>query len=246
MSKWSGWDWISYGCLGVAALGLAVGAWGKENPEMFSGLPSVFSSPKWAAVPAILFALATIIFIARLLAPAPNGTAIAPVAMVTSERLIKDPSIGMEASGRISLQGRYTRPDGPLSIYVTYGSAGGPPYFHDVLKGKLSVEPRIKIGVVDHIDRNEEANLTLAYFTKVDGDQQILQWGEPTQDRTKIGVTWTSYFCFAILVWKDGKEELYPFQVIARATEAARGVPPIMVGPDLLAAHSEIDTNAKK
>src|SRR5260221_14385461 len=66
MSNWSGWDWISYGCLGCAALGLAIGAWGKEYPEMLSGLPSFLSSPKWAAVPAVLFVLATIIFIVRL------------------------------------------------------------------------------------------------------------------------------------------------------------------------------------
>jgi len=71
MSSWSGWDWISYACLGFAALGLAVGAWGKENPEMSKYLPlSLFSSPKWAAVPAVLVALATIIFIVRLLVPA--------------------------------------------------------------------------------------------------------------------------------------------------------------------------------
>lgn len=66
MAKWSGWDWISYGLLGFAALGVAISTWGKENPEMFSGLPAIFSSPKWAAVPAVLFTLATIIFIIRM------------------------------------------------------------------------------------------------------------------------------------------------------------------------------------
>jgi hypothetical protein len=66
MTNWSGWDWISYGCLGFAAIGLAVGAWGKEYPEMFSGLPSFFSSPKWAAVPAVLFVAATVTFMVRM------------------------------------------------------------------------------------------------------------------------------------------------------------------------------------
>jgi hypothetical protein len=70
MSSWSGWDWISYGCLGFAALGLAFGAWLKEYPEVANGLQS-FSSPKWGAIPAILFAVATAIFLVRLfVAPA--------------------------------------------------------------------------------------------------------------------------------------------------------------------------------
>jgi hypothetical protein len=69
MSNWSAWDWIAYGCLGVAALGLALGSWGKENPEMLERLPSLFSSPRLAPVPAILFIIATVIFIIRLVIP---------------------------------------------------------------------------------------------------------------------------------------------------------------------------------
>jgi hypothetical protein len=74
MSKWSGWDWISYGCLGLAAFGLAFGSLAKESPEMFSGL-AFLSSPRWAFAPAVLFAAATVIFLVRMIAPEPQKTA---------------------------------------------------------------------------------------------------------------------------------------------------------------------------
>ena len=66
MSNWSPWDWIAYACLGIASVGLALGSLGKESPNLFSEFPSFFSSPKWASVPALLFMLATLIFIVRL------------------------------------------------------------------------------------------------------------------------------------------------------------------------------------
>jgi hypothetical protein len=74
MSSWSGWDWISYGCLGLAAFGLAFGSLGKESPEMFSGL-AFLSSPRWAFAPAALFAAATVIFLVRMLVQEPQKTA---------------------------------------------------------------------------------------------------------------------------------------------------------------------------
>jgi hypothetical protein len=71
MSNWSGWDWISYGCLGLAAFGLAFGSWVKESPEMFSGIAFI-SSPRWAFVPAALFAIATVVFLVRMLTQEPQ------------------------------------------------------------------------------------------------------------------------------------------------------------------------------
>jgi len=55
MSNWTAWDWIAYGCLGIAAFGLAMGAIWKENPAMFENWPLFFSSPKWSFVPMALF-----------------------------------------------------------------------------------------------------------------------------------------------------------------------------------------------
>jgi hypothetical protein len=74
MSNWSGWDWISYGCLGLAAFGLAFGSLAKESPEMFSAF-AFLSSPRWAFAPAALFAAATVIFLVRMLAQEPQKTA---------------------------------------------------------------------------------------------------------------------------------------------------------------------------
>lgn len=69
MSHWTAWDWITYGCLGIAAFGLALGSLLKEYPSMVSWMPEIFSSPKWAFVPALLFVVATIIFLVRTFAP---------------------------------------------------------------------------------------------------------------------------------------------------------------------------------
>ena len=71
MSNWSGWDWISFGLLGLAAFGLAFGSLAKESPEMFSGL-AFLSSPRWAFLPAALFAVATVIFLVRMLTQEPQ------------------------------------------------------------------------------------------------------------------------------------------------------------------------------
>jgi hypothetical protein len=84
MSHWSAWDWIAYACLGVAALGLALGSWGKENPEMLERLPSLFSSPRLAPVPAILFIIATVIFIIRLVVPNSPSSSAPPAATALS------------------------------------------------------------------------------------------------------------------------------------------------------------------
>ena len=69
MAHWTPWDWIAYGCLGIAALGLAVASLAKEYPDMFHWLPGFFSNSRWSFIPAILFVVATLIFIIRLLVP---------------------------------------------------------------------------------------------------------------------------------------------------------------------------------
>ena len=73
MSHWGFWDWITYGCLGIAAFGLAIGAVGKDSPTMFEHLPAIFSSPKWAYAPIVLFALGSAILAARAAFPWLSG-----------------------------------------------------------------------------------------------------------------------------------------------------------------------------
>jgi hypothetical protein len=148
-------------------------------------------------------------------------------------RLIKDPHIDWDAHGRLSLQGRYTRSDGQISVYVAYGQTGGP-IPSSVIGGQLAIEPRIKIGSLIHLDREEKANITIGNVTAVEGDQQVLQWGEPQQNNTKVGITWGSYFGSIILVWPDGKEEPYSFAIVSKSQER-KPVPPVVIGPDILA-----------
>src|SRR5260370_9329492 len=131
MSNWSGWDWIAFGCLGIAALGLAIGTWGKDNPEMLSNLPSLFSSPKWSAVPGILFVLATVIFIARLFVAAPDAptsvtagnTAVEGSSTATAKNkieFIRNISLSREPSRPLVLTGYATATKSTLRVFVLY------------------------------------------------------------------------------------------------------------------------------
>jgi hypothetical protein len=216
-----------------------VGAWGKENPEMFSNLPSIFASPKWAAAPAVLFVLATIIFIVRLYAAEPQSTSRSPPQVVDVQRLIKDPRLDWDVSGRLSLQGRFTRPGGPISVYVTYATTTGSTFArrpNTVLGGGgITGEPRIKVDSLSHFDREEKTDITLGFVTEDNG--KLLQWGQPQQNKTKIGITFGTYLGAVILVWNEGKnEEAYPFAIVATFEKTdrpgAQQPPPIMIGPD--------------
>jgi hypothetical protein len=246
MSNWSGWDWISYGCLGLAAFGLAFGSLSKEYPEMLSSLPSLFSSPKWAAAPALLFVVATIIFIARLFA-AETQSPLQPrlqTANVQLQHLIKDPRLEWdEASGRVSLHGRYSQPGGPLNVYVTYEHTNvlmSDRRPSTVLSGTGTVEPQIKLDSVLHFDEGETADITLGFISG-EGLQRILQWGTPQQNKTKIGVSVGNYFVNIILVWSDGKsKDSVPFAVVSTYNKRADPIPPpILIGPDLLLAQQQ-------
>lgn len=73
MSAWSLWDWVSFGCLGIAAFGLALGTLGKDNPALFSWLPSTFTSVRWGYLPIVLFTLGSIILIIRAVSPTVAG-----------------------------------------------------------------------------------------------------------------------------------------------------------------------------
>jgi hypothetical protein len=69
MRNWKFWDWTAYACVGVAAIGMAVGQVLKENPAMFETLPTFLLGPKWAYAPIILFALGSAILAVRVVVP---------------------------------------------------------------------------------------------------------------------------------------------------------------------------------
>jgi hypothetical protein len=99
MSHWSFWDWIAYGCLGIAAFGLAIGTIWKEYPHMFqSWWPTFLSSPKWSFLPAIFFVIATLIFIFRAVAPSATSKSAGPVQSVAAA-LIEKSELRMHSYG---------------------------------------------------------------------------------------------------------------------------------------------------
>jgi hypothetical protein len=67
----------------------------------------------------------------------------------------------------------------------------------------------------------------------VEGNQQIIQWGEPEQNNTKVGVTWGSYFGSIIFVSPDGREEPYSFAIVSRSQQG-KPAPPVVIGPEVL------------
>jgi hypothetical protein len=69
MRNWKFWDWTAYACLGVAAIGMAVGEALKENPAMFESLPTFLLGPKLAYAPIILFVLGSAILAVRAIVP---------------------------------------------------------------------------------------------------------------------------------------------------------------------------------
>jgi hypothetical protein len=69
MRNWKFWDWVAYACLGVAAIGMAVGQVLKENQTVFETLPTFLLGPKWAYAPIILFALGSAILAVRVVVP---------------------------------------------------------------------------------------------------------------------------------------------------------------------------------
>jgi hypothetical protein len=69
MARWGFWDCIAYSCLGIAALGLAVGAAMKDHPTLWDRLPTIVFDTRWAYAPIILFALGTMILAIQYVAP---------------------------------------------------------------------------------------------------------------------------------------------------------------------------------
>ena len=110
-----------------------------------------------------------------------------------------------------------------------------------VVGGRLAVEPRIRIGAIPHFDNEESADITVGTIISVEGNQEVIQWGELEQKNIKVGLTWSNYFCFLILAWKDGREELYPFVFVSRShsSDANSAVPerPKILGPDVVLAY---------
>jgi hypothetical protein len=84
MRNWKFWDWTAYTCLGVAAIGMAVGETLKENPAMFERLPTFLLGPKWAYAPIILFAFGSAILAVRVIVP------LAAQLPVAAERVLVD------------------------------------------------------------------------------------------------------------------------------------------------------------
>lgn len=172
-----------------------------------------------------------------------------------TNRLIKDPRIEWDAAKmRLSLHGRFQRAGGQLSVYISYMLTGGAPVTSAreatirVLTLGALVEPRIKIDPIDHFDRGEKVNIQIGFVTLYpENNSQVIRWGDEKSENIQVGITYGSYFGNVILVWRDGShpDELYPFAVIARSAASNMPTPPLILGPDILMAISEIGAHEK-
>lgn len=236
---------------GLGISGALVVNWVSGGATGFIGLTAlililigIILAQKWRAQLAIVLLAVSVVcgILAVIMIFQTKSPAIGepPSEGIVSTPLIKGPRLDWDASGRLSLQGRYTRQGGPISVYVTYESLGSmlTRRTNMVLAGPGGIEPRIKVDSLSHFDEDEMADLTLGFV--IDDNGKILQWGQPQQNKTKIGITFASYFGNVILVSSDGKTvESYPFAIISTSDQQVTGAnasPPIMISPDVLIA----------
>jgi hypothetical protein len=237
IAKWSGWDWISYGCLGLAALGLAVGAWGKENPEIYSNLPTLFASPRWAAVPAILFALATVIFIARLLLPgAPSLQAIepsvaAPSVLAESPRYVKEFYFVVSPGPGGGAMIAFTPVDylDRLRIYVEYSNSQS---IASSPTAEWTSSHKMSLADLRDLTKGQQKVVPLMYERHVADQRPNYWWGDSNQkgeNRQFVGRRSKAQIYF---VGPDNKEQKFKF-VVFRTTHDLLGSP-LDGGPSLM------------
>lgn len=63
MSNWGFWEWLTYSCIGVAALALASDQAIKGSPEMTKQFSSLLSAPIWNYAPLVLIAVSGILIL---------------------------------------------------------------------------------------------------------------------------------------------------------------------------------------
>jgi hypothetical protein len=148
------------------------------------------------------------------------GTTIGNLTIPYGDRIIEQPTIDWDGKGPIVFRARVDRAIEKQPIYLDWGQVG--PGANYVLNNGMMGNPRVEIGFIERLAPGQTFSITIGQVTAVDGQQQILQWGETRYDNTKVGVTSAAYMARVVLLRKDGKEEQYPFLIVPRTL----GAPP--------------------
>jgi hypothetical protein len=152
------------------------------------------------------------------------------------EQLITNPAIEWDGHGQVVFQGKFLRAGEKLAVYVDYTFAGNGDGSNNIVHQAAGKPERVKIGSVDRFVREERLNVTLGTVEKVEGNQQVLGWGDPAS-RNKVGITWANYVGRVVLIDEAGQEEYYPFAFISRSSDMNPRVP-VIVGPKALTSQS--------
>ncbi len=69
MENWGFWEWLTYGCIAVAALMLALDAAVKQSPDLNRRFGGLLAQRTWAFTPFLLILVSALIIAARHLTP---------------------------------------------------------------------------------------------------------------------------------------------------------------------------------
>ncbi|MCW5590686.1 MAG: hypothetical protein KIS74_01180 [Burkholderiales bacterium] len=67
MSSWSFWDWLTYTCIGIAALVLALDQAIKGSPQLLGAFSGLLVKPSWNYAPLALIALSGVLLVLKQL-----------------------------------------------------------------------------------------------------------------------------------------------------------------------------------
>lgn len=74
MAKWSFWDWLTYICIWIAAVVLAVDQAIKGSPTMAQGLSGIINSPAWRYAPLMFMVMSGILLLVKQLSHLGSGS----------------------------------------------------------------------------------------------------------------------------------------------------------------------------
>jgi hypothetical protein len=123
------------------------------------------------------------------------------------------------ALGPIGMSVKFARTGERLAIYVEYGLIGVPiASIPTIVTPPGSRESRKEVAFIERFARDQEIRLTLGLIKQAPGNQLLLQWG--TNPDNAVGLNYGGYTGFITLVTADGREEAYPFMILAAHDKA--------------------------
>jgi hypothetical protein len=162
-----------------------------------------------------------------------SGIGQMPIGGAPTESLLEQPSIDWDGKGPIIFHARVDHSGEKLAVYLDWGNAGG--FGQSIINSGFYSGPRLEIGFVERFVVGQSLSITIGTVSTVEGGQQVLQWGEPHYNNTKVGISGAGYVARVVIIGKDGKEERYPFLIVPRFIPGSTSiVPPAIVGTGVL------------